>query len=135
MSRKRGRFIVLEGLDGAGTTTQASRLHEHLTERGVKSLLTFEPTDEPVGKLIRDALSGRLNSPRTNRQIALSEDALCLLFLETQFLDLNAKTPEDKMIEVVRKVWQRMSEQGRAEALKITLAESERTILERALSR
>lgn len=50
-----GRLIVLEGLDGAGTTTQARRLVAHLGER---AHLTREPSDGPVGKLIRAMLTG-----------------------------------------------------------------------------
>ena len=53
-----GRLIVLEGLDGAGTTTQARRLVEHLYARGGKAHLTREPSDGPVGQLIRQMLTG-----------------------------------------------------------------------------
>lgn len=80
MKRSMGNFIVLEGLDGSGTTTQAALLHDYLSRRGRKSRLTCEPTDEPVGKLIRDALSGRLSSPGTGKKIVFCERARCLLF-------------------------------------------------------
>src|SRR5260221_1600458 len=50
-----GRLIVIEGLDGAGTTTQARRLAEHL---GAHAHLTREPSDGPVGRLIREMLTG-----------------------------------------------------------------------------
>ncbi|HEY1557539.1 MAG TPA: dTMP kinase [Kofleriaceae bacterium] len=53
-----GRLIVIEGLDGAGTTTQARRLVDHLTARGVPAHLTREPSDGPIGKLIREMLVG-----------------------------------------------------------------------------
>jgi dTMP kinase len=78
--RKRGLFIILEGLDGAGTTTQAKKLHNYLQRKGLSAWPTNEPTDEPVGKLIRDSISGRITSPRTGRRIGFSEGALCLLF-------------------------------------------------------
>lgn len=52
------RLIVLEGLDGAGTTTQARRLVEHLTSRGGKAHVTREPSDGPIGQLIRQMLTG-----------------------------------------------------------------------------
>lgn len=80
MKKKRGLFIVIEGLDGAGTTTQAKKLHNLLLGKGLKNHLTNEPTDEPVGKLIRDALSGRITSPTKGERIDFSEAALCLLF-------------------------------------------------------
>lgn len=52
------RLIVLEGLDGAGTTTQAKRLVEHLNAKGGKAHLTREPSDGPIGRLIREMLTG-----------------------------------------------------------------------------
>ena len=61
------------------------------------------------------------------------EDALCLVFLETQFADLRQKTPEEKMIEVLRKTWKKMSAQGRAEALTLPLGDAEKALLATAL--
>jgi dTMP kinase len=52
------RLIVIEGLDGAGTTTQVRRLVEHLNARGTRALGTREPSDGPVGRLIREMLTG-----------------------------------------------------------------------------
>ena len=52
------RLLVLEGLDGAGTTTQARRLAEHLRAGGGKAHLTREPSDGPIGRLIREMLVG-----------------------------------------------------------------------------
>jgi dTMP kinase len=54
----RGRFIVLEGLDGAGTTTQARWLVEQLAARGAVAHLTREPSDGPIGRLLREMLGG-----------------------------------------------------------------------------
>lgn len=53
------RLIVLEGLDGAGTTTQARRLVDHLNARGGTAHLTREPSDGPIGQLIRQMLTGQ----------------------------------------------------------------------------
>lgn len=58
-----GRFIVLEGIDGAGSSTQAALLVEHLRARGEKVLATKEPTAGPAGALIRLALDKRLRGP------------------------------------------------------------------------
>jgi len=52
------RLLVLEGLDGAGTTTQARRLVEHLRAGGGRAHLTREPSDGPIGRLIREMLTG-----------------------------------------------------------------------------
>ncbi|HTN53031.1 MAG TPA: dTMP kinase [Anaeromyxobacter sp.] len=56
---RRGRFVVLEGLDGAGTTTQARLLGEALRAEGRRVHVTAEPSGGPVGALIRQVLNGR----------------------------------------------------------------------------
>lgn len=66
-----GRFIVLEGIDGSGTTTQLSRLAAVLRDCGLTVLETREPTDRPAGRLLRAALRGEERFP---------PDALALLF-------------------------------------------------------
>lgn len=53
-------FVVIEGLDGAGTTTQARMLVDRLSEAGYRADLTREPSDGPIGVLIRQMLSGRV---------------------------------------------------------------------------
>ena len=54
------RFIVLEGIDGAGTTSQTARLVEALSTQGASAHATREPSDGPVGKHLRDILTGRV---------------------------------------------------------------------------
>ena len=61
------------------------------------------------------------------------EDALCLVFLEFQFADLAAKTDEDKTINALQKSWAKMTETARAEALKLTYGDREKSLLQRAL--
>ncbi|AIF68943.1 thymidylate kinase [Palaeococcus pacificus DY20341] len=48
-----GIFIVLEGIDGAGKSTQAKLLAKWFEEKGYEVVLTKEPTDTAFGKLIR----------------------------------------------------------------------------------
>jgi dTMP kinase len=52
-------FIALEGLDGSGTTTQLHRYVGACRVAGIDVWETWEPTDGPVGRLIREVLSGR----------------------------------------------------------------------------
>ncbi|MCP4446181.1 MAG: dTMP kinase [Myxococcales bacterium] len=51
-------FLVIEGIDGAGTTTQTQRLAEALEDRGTPTHRTREPSDGPIGKLLRQILAG-----------------------------------------------------------------------------
>lgn len=55
-----GLFLVLEGIDGSGTTTQARLLADWLRSLGREVVLTAEPTGRPVGRLIRQVLQGKL---------------------------------------------------------------------------
>ena len=55
---KRGKFIVFEGIDGAGKTTQINLLANYLREEGRAVYCTAEPTETVSGGLLRDALSG-----------------------------------------------------------------------------
>ncbi len=61
------------------------------------------------------------------------EDALCLLFLETQLADLRKKEPDEKMREILRKTWAKMSPRAREQALALPLGAEERTLLQQAL--
>lgn len=51
------RFIVFEGIDGSGTTTQLNKLLKLCDDRNIKAIGTQEPTASPIGLLIRDFLS------------------------------------------------------------------------------
>lgn len=64
----RGKFIVFEGIDGSGKSTQVRRLAERLQREGLAVHRTAEPTASPVGMLIRNAFSGRITMD--NRTIA-----------------------------------------------------------------
>ena len=67
----RGRFIVLEGADGVGTTTQRGRLAAALALRGRRVHETAEPSTGAVGRLIREVLRTRAHDDVTKRELAL----------------------------------------------------------------
>ncbi|HET7753411.1 MAG TPA: dTMP kinase [Anaeromyxobacteraceae bacterium] len=75
----RGRFIVVEGLDGAGTTTQSRLLAERLRAAGRKVHVTAEPSAGPVGALARLVLSKRIGGD-AKAGAPFDADALALLF-------------------------------------------------------
>jgi dTMP kinase len=86
---RRGRLIVLEGLDGAGTTTQLERLAAALRAEGHSVLATREPSDGPVGMLIRQALTGRLVLPGGAGPLA--SETLALLYAADRTDHLRAR--------------------------------------------
>lgn len=68
----KGKFIVFEGIDGSGKSTQLHFVHNYLKTRGYKVYVTTEPTDRPIGKLIRKVLKNELT---------VSEETLAALFV------------------------------------------------------
>lgn len=60
-----GKFIVFEGLDGSGKTSQASKLNQYLKDKGIEAFLTSEPYTKDISKVIR----GRLRSGETDRNV------------------------------------------------------------------
>jgi dTMP kinase len=75
-----GLFIVLEGVDGAGTTTHTRILADALEARGLPVRTTREPSDGPVGVQIRQILSGRLVVPGLHGPRPPSWNTMALLF-------------------------------------------------------
>lgn len=59
---KRGFFIVFEGVDGGGKSTQINLLKNFFEEKGYPVLLTKEPTDNSIGSLIRQYADSKIRS-------------------------------------------------------------------------
>ncbi len=79
--RKKGKsifrkapFIVFEGIDGAGSTTQTDFLFKYLKSKNHQIVKTCEPTDGPIGKLIRRALAHELKFSWETLQLMYSAD-------------------------------------------------------------
>jgi len=70
-----GVFVVIEGIDGAGTTTQCERYAAHLRAQKRLVHVTREPSAGPIGSLIRLVLTHRIVLP-TSRQA----ESMALLF-------------------------------------------------------
>jgi len=57
-----GRLIVFEGIDGSGKSTQIRKLMDRLSSMGIKCSETKEPTDSPIGSLVRQILTGEVQA-------------------------------------------------------------------------
>lgn len=66
-----GKFIVIEGIDGSGKSTQAKLLAERL-----HALFTYEPTNLPIGALCRSAIRGEIDLSRSALSLMLVADRL-----------------------------------------------------------
>jgi len=64
------------------------------------------------------------------------EDVACLVFLENDYVDFARRHEQDKVINILRKTWEKMSERGHAAAVELAkgLPNSERKLIEKALS-
>lgn len=72
----RGRFIVLEGVEGSGKSTQARRLGAWLENAGMPHLVTREPGGTPVGEAVRRiVLHGDTVTARTELLLMLAARA------------------------------------------------------------
>jgi dTMP kinase len=70
-NNRKGAFIVLEGIDASGKTIQAEMLYKYFRKNNYPTVLTKEPTDGILGKIVREHLAGK---------IMLEPQTLALLF-------------------------------------------------------
>src|SRR5258708_30726739 len=69
-----GRFMVFEGRDGSGSSTQADRLRRWLVEAGRAVETTREPSTGPIGAVIRQAIEGRVALDPLTLALAFAAD-------------------------------------------------------------
>jgi len=86
-----GNFIVIEGVDGAGTTTHTKCLAEYLLGRSLPVHTTREPSDGPVGMMLRQILTGRVVVPGMHGGHAPSWTTMALLFAADRHDHLEAE--------------------------------------------
>ncbi len=70
-----GQFIVLEGIDGSGKSTQKNIIQKEIEKKGKKTLLTHEPTREGhIGKLVHEILQSEVLIPLVGLQYLFAAD-------------------------------------------------------------
>jgi dTMP kinase len=101
-----GIFIVIEGIDGTGKSTQSKRLAEWFRSRGREVVLSREPTDGPWGKKLREsATTGRLSA---------EEELECFLNDRREHVEMSIKPAlaEGKVVILDRYYFSTMAYQG-----------------------
>jgi dTMP kinase len=93
-----GRFIVLEGLDGAGTTTQGALLAARLLEHDVPVELTKEPTDGVLGKIARAFTDGDVHLEPETVALTFAADRIEHTVEMRQLLDAGTWVVSDRYV-------------------------------------
>lgn len=98
-----------------------------------------------AGEILRDAGYGSTTVERvqdlvlkrrlkTDREAQTLEDVVCVVFLESYFADFAPQYDEEKVLDILRKTWAKMSPRGQQAALGLELPEGARELVERALA-
>jgi hypothetical protein len=110
--------------------SELARLHAN----EAKEILIEAGYDVTVAERVSDLLlKKRL---KTDAEVQAFEDAICLTFLAVDFAPFAAKHPPEKVVDIIKKTWGKMSERGHAEALELAreLPPSLRDLVVQAIS-
>ncbi len=72
---------------------------------------------------------------KTDPEMQLLEDVICLVFLEHYFADFSQHHEPEKVVNILRKTWAKMSPRGQSAALTLQMSAEARMLLERALAK
>ena len=95
-------------------------------------LLEEEGAEQSVIDQVRLLISKR--KLKTDPESKTLEDVICLVFLRYYFADFAKKHEEEKIIDIVRKTWVKMTEDGHSAALKLPLGDAELSFIKKALA-
>lgn len=106
----------------------ASQVAELLGSPSVTPPIPAEERERVAALIRKEKLS-------TDEETQALEDVACLVFLDDQFDDFESKSDldEDKMVNILRKTWGKMSEPGRQLALAMDLSDRAKTLIGKAL--
>ena len=95
-------------------------------------IMSEQGYDEITIARVKDLLLKR--SLKRDEEVQALEDVICLVFIEFYLEDFARKHDEDKLIDIIRKTWNKMSEKGHAAALKLPLSEGMLGLVGKALA-
>jgi hypothetical protein len=102
-----------------------AQLHARTAREVLADVGIEEATITRVEQLVRKV--GLARDP----EVQLFEDAICMVFFELDYADLAAKHDDAKLVDILRRTWEKMSPQGRQAALALSadLGDRERRLL------
>jgi uncharacterized protein DUF4202 len=105
------------------------RLYQFHAEKAGEILREAGYPEETIEKVQAINLKKSLKDPDTQT----IEDALCLVFLEFQFHDFVKKTPPEKMPDIIKKSWAKMSPKAREFALTLNFSKEELELIQKSI--
>ncbi len=87
------------------------KLSQYHASRAEETLRALHYSEEIVQRVRELNLKQDI---RHDLETQVLEDALCLVFLESQFAEFSEKTEEAKLVEIIQKTWKKMSSKGHA---------------------
>jgi N-methylhydantoinase B/oxoprolinase/acetone carboxylase alpha subunit len=87
-----------------------------------------------VDRIERGGSLLRKENLKTDPDCQTLEDVICLVFLENHFEEFARQHDEEKLLNIVRRTWKKMSERGHEAALELRLPAGARRIVEKALA-
>jgi hypothetical protein len=118
-------------MDRAGYYQWRIRLYGFHAEKA-GAILREVGYDETVAARVEQLLQKK--NLKTDSEMQLLEDVICLVFLEHYFADFSKGHEPDKVVNILRKTWGKMSPRGQAAALKLEMPQEARQLLEQALA-
>ena len=103
-----------------------------LHAREVAAILTAEGYDESTIRRVQDLVQKKHLG--RDAEVQILEDALCLVFLETQLHDLGAQLDDEKLLGVLRKTLRKMSPDAIQRDGELPLDAAGRALLQRAIA-
>ena len=90
-------------------------------------------SDASTGSTIT-SLQGEVSQLKKDKESQVLEDVICLVFLQYYFEAFSLKHNDEKLIEILKKTWKKMSEKGRTEALKLDYSEKSLVLIKATLA-
>jgi hypothetical protein len=114
----------------AGYLKWRTDLHKRHADIAATILQDAGYDDETTGR-VRTLL--RKRGLKTDPDVQLMEDVICLVFLEHYFHDFAQKHEEEKLISIVQKTWKKMTEKAHEAALQLDYAPEDLAVIQNAL--
>ena len=108
-----------------------SKLKTFHAEKAAEVLISIGFEEEEIERVRFLVLKKQLKKDVETQAL---EDVICLVFLEYYFEKFAAKHPKEKVIDILRKTWRKMSAEGQQAALLLPLSETSKNLIQEALS-